>query len=411
MFESGGRQSILEYPSISICDTFPTIEIIDDKKTTVTTTQVPLSMVKRNLESGHLVNRNGSLKLDLRSKQPLARSFFEESRTYPVQNEFKLYSSENIVCKIMMRNDGSMNNDGNIKSPNLESFSRPSHCWTFFSQIDSGSIVVPKVSFGIRSDLIRINEEMAYFAINFSYMTKGKEAELPETKKFILAHRSKAYPSKQSLIFSSRQFIIKPNKTYDLTFSKKTVVKLPKPYKTDCDYYRSEINSTDIYSLSRDLCINSCRNERVYNQIKCLTLESAVINGQKYSEYGFCPNKDHLDGGDEPYIYAIEGKANDYCLSKCKVDCNEEVYETDLRESEDSYLPEVFGRVNTDSNMSYVAVMAKHFADTNYYHLPKMKLTDFLCNIGGLFSLYLGLSVLSVYDFFAIICMTFKNRV
>lgn len=92
------------------------------------------------------------------------------------------------------------------------------------------------------------------------------------------------------------------------------------------------------------------------------------------------------------------------CRIKCKPNCIQETYEFELREIDDNELSKKFKahRNQSDSShtdFSYITVLAKNSDETHLQHSPKMKLTDFLCNIGGLFSLWLGMSVISIFDY------------
>lgn len=59
-------------------------------------------------------------------------------------------------------------------------------------------------------------------------------------------------------------------------------------------------------------------------------------------------------------------------------------------------------------NQLYVGIsVAEGFI---YYSVPMMRLVEYLCNLGGLFSLFLGASVMTLYEYLAIFVRYLSNK-
>ena len=108
-------------------------------------------------------------------------------------------------------------------------------------------------------------------------------------------------------------------------------------------------------------------------------------------------------------IHEFDWKAQLNCNQVCKPDCDKETYNLEMVEVEDDIMSQ-FKLTKNEPNLGYVAVLTNHLTQLTYHHLPKMELIDFLCSIGGLFSLWLGLSVISIYDYTVTVGSAFKSK-
>ena len=403
MIETEDQKSFTEFPSISICEKFPKLEVIYKKRPTYT--RLPfINMFRLIRMNGVLLEKNifklnykillGQGKGGVSTPRPPRPPRAVNTISSKIKNLFLNISDESIKCIIYNEYE-----DNDCK-PSFTSLKAVSQCRTYFSQISSdGKLVKRSVrKFGV-NELEEDQSIVAIFAINLTEINAIKR-DLPEKDTYVLVHQTKSPPNDWSVIYSSRRFILKKNKTYDLLFYKKTIRKLQNPYKTDCRSYESEINSTDIMSLSRDLCLTECVYDMVYEKYGCLNSGSNVIFGQKYSDYKVC-NFSILTNESEDNIHEFQYRMRYLCHFKCKSDCIQEIYEYELTEVDnefDNELTQMNISINS-SDITYITLLSKHLGETSYNHLPKTKLTDFLCSLGGLCSLWLGLSVISIYDY------------
>ncbi len=302
----------------------------------------------------------------------------------------------------------SISTDQTICYPTIHTGSSVAQCRTFFSQIDSSGKVTEKL---IRKNRISESKEttsfMANFYINFtesSYNNILRKGDI-----FIVVHESKSHPENNLVAYSSRRFLIKNNKNYDLIFHKKNILRLPKPYKTDCHLYKEEVNSNSIYGLSRELCLYKCRTERILSKFDCLRSASETIFEDQFSDSKVC-NASVILNTNKDGIYYFEVIEAIKCLHKCKAECVQQVYSFDLYEvdrSDGDIISHNMNKNATDfENISLVSLMVRQFDEIRYIHLPKMRFTDFWSNFGGILGLWLGLSVLAIYDNIIAFCVS-----
>ena len=406
MNENLENKLVIGIPGISICEKFPKVKFMIGERRIVR--RVPPTVALKYESSGFIERKNGFFKMDLKQAKAMSQQSSPISATSLSKDQFEQVRNESVQC--LLQPDKC--EDKPKCYPNLISISMISQCRTFFSQINSKGVVVPKQVMDLEYfDPGEGQNTLAYFAINFTDINQNKGG-LQEMDTFVMIHDSKAPPNKDTIEYSSRRFVIKPNRIYDLSFRTKTTVKLPNPYKTDCHYYESAINSTEIYSLSRVLCINRCINERIYAKFKCLRYGADLIYGERYSQIKLCDTNIQLrvEKGEDS-LYWFEWDSRLICHKQCKPDCIQEVYEMDLHEVDNNELLDIFGVNQSSHDFSYITVLDKQFAESRYYHSPKIKLNDFLSNFGGIFSLWLGLSVISIYDYFSLFCSFAESKI
>ena len=402
MIENNDQVSSIELPSISICEKFPKIQFFNGNEKQVL--RVPISLSRFLVENNFVkIVDNKTLRCDITQISSKVLNLLKASSHRTVNEEFDQINIDSVKC-IRNRVKGECR-------PNFISIPSLSQCMTYFSQINSEGIVIKKMiqslTYGAPGEGMN---SIAHFALNFTDYYLNKRL-LPERGHFMMVHDSRSPPTRNHVSFSLRKFIIKANKSYDLIFSRKTTYKLSKPYRTDCKQYESELNSTDIYSLSRVICINQCKLRLMLDKYNCLLSGSEMIYGQKYSDNHICSYSIQLAKGKDSLL-DFYWKTDQICHLECKPDCIQEVFDIDLQEVDKNNidLRDIFNITEDDSDISYVSVYEKQFAETRHYHWPKTKLTDFLCNIGGLISLWLGLSIISIYDYLSIVFAFFKLK-
>ena len=165
---------------------------------------------------------------------------------------------------------------------------------------------------------------------------------------------------------------------------------LPSPYQTNCFDY------TTIGCKSRSDCIDKCNIEGRLKECNSLPLWTNVDgrNGKDRYLFGIC-NSD--------FNYSI-------CENKYKSpDCTNEYYKFKLisdQKLSQSYEGEALANHLMGLNQTvvkdidllvHVNILFGDQFDTVYNHTPQQYPVEFICFIGGIISLWTGLSVLSIY--------------
>ena len=388
----------VELPGVSVCQRSPNIHYTFDQNVKAVQPMMP-RYARRMIEQGYITRNNETLTCDLRSSNPMSKSFFKLNETHLASEEFEDIRNESIGCVLY---------DFTTKcGQSFESISYLTQCRTYLSRIASNAKTVVEKTVQQISDyqLLDIEQVMAYFYINFTDLYLNRDF-LPEMRPFIVIQTSRGPPKRVLIVHNSRRLGLKPNKYYGISFTRKTIAKLPKPYKTDCQFYEPDLSSTDIYGLSRDLCITKCKNEEIYSKLKCILSTNDIILGQKYSELPMCGIVEEV----KPERGQFENQIYNKCRKQCKQNCFKELFDLDIYEVEDKEMALVFGNDKNEPNISYFAVLNKLYAQTHSYHLPRIKFIDFLSNIGGLMGLWLGLSVITLFDYLSLFCSALKIK-
>jgi hypothetical protein len=148
-------------------------------------------------------------------------------------------------------------------------------------------------------------------------------------------------------------------------------VLLPFPYKTNC--YDYEQNSKQLFSpKSREECILNYMREMEYK--KCKFNRNWIFGLANETN----PMKDEIIKENNCKI-----KLNNTLLNRiCKSNCYKK-----------SFIYSVNRRTDLRIKESYSYLTKQGFYSIKYTHLPKMDLISYLCSIGGLFSIWTGISV------------------
>jgi len=405
MVENDVYNSMVEFPSISICEKYPSIGVING--TVVFKYKFPIGNSIKLLKSNMMTKGDNTVVGYIEigkygqagNKERIRNGYFNLT----AKSNFAPFNDQTIKCSIF--------SDRQDCYAKMHAVSSVAQCRTYFSQIDSPGKVSQKMIRKLsKAETRETNNIMASFYINF---TEGSyENVLPKGDLFVVVHDSKTFPNDRALVYASRRFLLKPNKNYDLLFNKKTTVKLPKPYKTDCFDYKEDINSSNIYGLSQELCSLKCRTEGILSKYNCLRYGSEVLYESDYVDSMICNVSLLMDTSDRS-IYYHEYLKRQECYQKCKIECIQQVFNFELNEVDrsDGDIVNYCINATNDQNITLVTVMAKLFDDINYIHLPKMNFIDFWSSLGGLFSLWLGLSVIAVYDSLFALCVSLVQKI
>ena len=271
MIETNDQKQNIEFPAISICERFPRVKLVLDKNFTIVA-RLPFPTITSLVKNGLAHEEDGLLKISILEFQDSVSRMNqakERSGDAKLKNHFLPFNDDSVKCKTTVLNRNCY--------PKYYSIGSVAQCRTFFGQLDQLGRVDSKVVKYIKSSLDDNIESLAFFGINFTDLNLEKEL-FSDKEVFIMVHGSNESPSHKNAPFASRRFKLKANRSYDLSFWRKKYIRLPHPYKTDCRYYITEDNSSDIYGLSRQMCLTKCRN---VNNINCQKLISLKPNALK----------------------------------------------------------------------------------------------------------------------------------
>jgi hypothetical protein len=401
VFENEYQSSEIVFPSVSVCEKYPKIGFINGSE--VFKSRFPIGISIASLKYGRLKRGDNDVIGYIDFNNRIQEENSKNGRKYrnkTMKKAFGPFNDESIKCI-------SISTDQKICHSRIHTASSVAQCRTFFGQIDSSGKVTKQV---VRKTRRREPKEttsiMANFYINFtdsSYDNILKKGDI-----FVVLHESKSHPEDKLVAYASRRFLIKNNRNYDLIFHKKSILRLPKPYKTDCHLYEEEVNSSNIYGLSRELCLLKCRTERIRSKFDCLRYTSETIFEDQFSDSKICNISVHLNLNEDG-IYYFEAIEAIKCFQECKAECVQEVYSFDLHEVDrsdgDLINYNIYKNATNSENISLVSLIVRGFDEISYIHLPKMRFTDFWSSFGGLLGLWLGLSVLAIYDNIIAFCI------
>jgi hypothetical protein len=174
-----------------------------------------------------------------------------------------------------------------------------------------------------------------------------------------------------------------------LRFSKLIYKSLEWPYNTNCDYY----NRNKLYH-SRENCIEYCNLHNQNLSQECLNDPS---NKNSFSVSDRIMNKAfrHLKVCETSNKFSTLFK----CEKLCKRHCYEEYYRY--------IMPHSFKRLI--ENSFYLEISANNLPIYEYSAIPKYSFISYMTSIGGLLSLWLGISALDLRAFVKISIEILKN--
>ena len=114
--------------------------------------------------------------------------------------------------------------------------------------------------------------------------------------------------------------------------------------------------------------------------------------------------KDYLCGSDHNVNNSFAGEMKNSCYDQCLPDCIDEEYGFDVEEtahgSQGSHVRVADGHKTLGhKRWAHINLIRRFSGDVTYNHTPQMPFIEFICYVGSLASLWLGLSVLAIYDY------------
>jgi len=168
------------------------------------------------------------------------------------------------------------------------------------------------------------------------------------------------------------------NLVYNLFFNKKTIKRLSYPYQTECIFYEK--------SWSQELCLYDCVTNAFKNQKQCVLNIVPLFYNTTDDDYKMCNIFTE---------FSLVDNITKLCQIKCLPNCDQEIFDYELLSSQSKGI----NYVNLDKYTTRISIFFKSDDQINYIYRPRMTLIDFLANFGGLLSLWLGLSFVTLYDY------------
>ncbi|CAG2170035.1 unnamed protein product [Oppiella nova] len=219
----------------------------------------------------------------------------------------------------------------------------------------------------------------------------------------------------------SNSYNLQPGFYYQFYIKRQSTQMLRKPFATNCfDYVAEEgqrLNRTQDFAsipLSRKQCASGCTSRFAINQCFCWPPELPYVrnNGldvnrsltwcqwrfvEAQNLYGMCWDK----------------KARLKCAMQCQPSCWTDHYELSVQKLQFEY----YGRPDWDSEdeklMNTSAVVSIRYWTTEHTihkYSPMFAILDMVCYVGGLVSMYTGISLIAIYDFFILSLFIIKKK-
>ena len=210
---------------------------------------------------------------------------------------------------------------------------------------------------------------------------------------FILALRF--HHSYLVFIFCFYFFFLITGIKYDIYFSKTLSKLLPPPYETQCTNYQIEDPNQP---QSRADCVDKCIVKIWKTLCNCTP---SHINIRK--EVG---HDGYLCSIDQTVNHSVAGEMKSACYDECLPDCIDEEYnfeveetvnpsENDIKRASPTVKPFLISKRKRHATINLIR---RFSGDVTYTHTPQMPFIEFICYIGSLASLWLGISVLAIYN-------------
>ena len=215
----------------------------------------------------------------------------------------------------------------------------------------------------------------------------------------IIKHSNNWFPYKQYKIFAPIMALHSPNNLPDLDINENNHVKLDQgqtfidyslvsvdrldsSYDTNCYEYNLDYKHAN-FNMRSD-CLSSCKHD-ASRTICLMTEQPSILLRKEYFQNKTFLNEEIC----RPYSIKIELG----CKTRCKLDCKFNFYLVNYRGI--AYDNELRSVVST------VRISHNNFPDVVVKHLPESTFISLVCNLGGLIGMWLGLSVLTVFNDFA----------
>lgn len=251
-------------------------------------------------------------------------------------------------------------------------------------------------------------EEYNILDLSLSFYSKAIVKQEHQSEMLIMVHPPHENPSPKS----SGVLKVYQGMKIESTISKVSIKQLPAPYQSNC------INYADIGFQSRKECSDKCKIGLMLN----LTKDSIDFKTTVHNESELKWKKD--------LTLNISMDSLDVCRHKClRHDCLNEYYhlektgDSDMRECKfdnqmSFYSHRKFNefnindfKLNSTPPCARIYLKLSTFPMLVYRHVPKIEIVEFVCYVGSITGLWLGVSVLTVECWVSKLCsMKFKFK-
>jgi hypothetical protein len=253
-------------------------------------------------------------------------------------------------------------------------------------------------------------EEHNILDLSLSFYSEGIVKQKHQSEMLVMVHPPHENPSPQS----SGVLKVYKGMKIESTISKVSIKKLPAPYESNC------INYTDIGFQSRKQCLDNCEIELMLNLTKdSIDFKTTADNESKF-KYKW----------KRDLTLNISMDSLDECRRKCVLhNCLNEYYhlektsESDMSECNfdnqtSSYSHHKLNKfnfigfkLNSKPPCARIYLKLSSFPMFVYRHVPKIEIVEFVCYVGSITGLWLGISVLTVEYWVSKLCsMKFKYK-
>jgi hypothetical protein len=161
----------------------------------------------------------------------------------------------------------------------------------------------------------------------------------------------------------------------DISFAQRSMELLPSPYKTDCIQYN--VDNTFASDLS---CNETCFVELEIESYGCLYSSYSKASTFFSLPFDFCTKNITKDITEQIY---------ENCKAKCKPNCNLSTYQFFAKIIEKSNLKEY-------ENKFIMNIFSHEEPYLSYIYTPVMDVDQLVYNVGGILTLWFGLSAYSI---------------
>ena len=287
----------------------------------------------------------------------------------------------------------------------IHSFNHKRICVTFFSKL--------YINYNFSENNFNISEN------NGTEKEEDRELLLawlkidnPTNDSFVYIHTSKSMPDINLYDLEMTRSRLFSSQTYGVIYHRYWVRRLEDPYITKCYSYK-ENRATEMDPLSEFGCISQCKKRYWINETtdSCIPIDLVYIieSGDSAQNICNCTVKKCDNTLNTQCIKCPQADSEEYktysknCEDNCLQDCYEEYYQKDMFELKDDFKNKIWTKYeisekDVSPNQTLVFLAAKYHEEMSYTHVPKATMFDFFGLLGGLFSLWIGASVMTIYD-------------
>ena len=240
-------------------------------------------------------------------------------------------------------------------------------CFTFFSALEK-----PFRDLQVDIDQIQLT-------VSFQDKTWCPNTSL--TRYFLSIHSSNSLPDFK---ISENFLSLETDSDYQISYSQVNIHRLNEDYDTNCHEYDLDYKFAN-YNMRSD-CIASCYINKMrqyceYNDLNAQShylLRRERIVHEQFKRMKPCWEK----------IFDENIKINFECHGQCRFDCRFKNFAFNVARTSKAKNP----------LMSWIHIRHNGLPDINVRHLPETTFIAFVCSFGGLLGMWLGLSMVSVFE-------------